>query len=195
MTHVFPAPRHLHGIRRKRLRHDVQKLAEALIPLVRDHGRLDTVGDDKLILTYTMAAISVIEQHTGIAICDQAHEWGSSKGLPQGVLQIYPGPIREVTLKIAGAASAPAELIDAGSALNPYAIIEITEASTEAASIIFEGGSSNPFDMAPPILQAVLVTASHFYENREFSAPGASGRIPFMAEALLEPYRNIVLGV
>jgi uncharacterized phiE125 gp8 family phage protein len=187
MNTLFPAIRDLTNVRRRRLSYDIGAAADMLSPLVKAHLRLATDAEDQLVKTYTAAAIGIIEEAAGIAIANQVHEWTISCSEP-GTLQVFPGPI--VTATVDGQ---DADVIHTGAAHNPYGLIAV--GVLDAAPVNFTAGATVVDDIDPVILQAVLVTAAHLYENREFAAPGAFGRIPMAAEMLLAPYRNVVLGV
>lgn len=71
----------------------------------------------------------------------------------------------------------------------------ITRSVINAVTVQFKAGYGTTAALVPePIKQWILLTAAHFYENRESSVPGVSiTPLPFIA-GLLDPYRIVTLG-
>jgi uncharacterized phiE125 gp8 family phage protein len=159
--------------------------ASAALAAVRAQLRVETSGDDALILAFAETALGLAEQFVGRALIRR--EMVAELPADPGWQELPAGPVRAITAVAAGrpavvlAASAYAVDIDAEArgwvrAPNAAGPLTVTFTAGEAAS--WAG-------LAQPIRQGVALLAAHLFSDREGRhAP------PAAVTALWRPFRD-----
>ncbi len=178
----------------------------ATLPLekdeVKEYLRIDDDDEDDLIDSLIQTAIDWVEHYLNKALISQTweellHEW------PEGdYIQLYKGPLQEVSeieYMLAGESAYTAfeeyieELHNERIYLN-YGEQWPSGSLDDAAGIRIEwtaGYGDAPENIPCPIIQAMKLLISHWFENRETQVVGTiAANLEFSVRALLAPYRS-----
>ena len=177
------------------------------------HLRLDSEEELAQLHGAVRAARNAVESWTGRALITQSWRlvldvWpGAVGGSPARFIEMPKPPlisVQQVALfndadqqsvydaafYFVDAASAPGRLVLRNTAEAPVA-----QRAANGLQIDFTCGyGAAPGDAPPPLRQAVLMLAAHYFENREvLRQPGGGEALPFGLAAMLAPYRIVRL--
>lgn len=177
------------------------------------HTRIDISDDDGLVAGYLLTAREMVEAQTRRKLMPQTWDYVIDYGWPYfgGVHQITlpVNPVISVTSITYTDNNGASQTLDASqykaACRDSYSFIVPAYGVTwpdvrcdlGAVTVRFRAGylddSVSPSVDAPPwpLKQAILMLASHWYENRETVDPRTLGSVPYGFESLISPYRIV----
>ena len=163
---------------------DYGALPTALLPLAKQHMRVDFTDDDVLITEYLGQAISLCEAFWELQVFGAAVAWS-----PGSVASRYPCPVRPVSdfTVMSAAVDVSAEYaLEGGSLTQPTWLVHSDGSPFPAdAAVTLVAGYATPDQMPPNARGAILQVAATRYENRESIVAYSLDQIPFWLSDLL----------
>ncbi|TQE98658.1 MAG: hypothetical protein FKY71_12680 [Spiribacter salinus] len=167
--------------------------------VVKQHLRVDTSVEDTLIERYIDAAVASIEGQYGIGVLMNEQQWKAFFDRFYGIIRLPLFPVKSIDAIKYIDQDGDEQTLDASvyrvdTVSNPARITTefnqtwpITRArEPNAVTVEFTGG----FDTVPKDLeQAVILFASHLFENRQPVVEGTRRELPMAVEAILSRYR------
>lgn len=167
------------------------------LDLFRGHLLITNALQDAVLESYLAAAVDYVETKSGRAISDSTFEWVLD-GFPDGQIVLPIGPTKSVAWVRYLDADGVTQTISADDLLIDLSQVEARiaplaawpEAADRIANITVRWTVGAAF--CPPALhQAVLLLATHWFENRSAVAVGdAATEIPLSAQDLIKAYRR-----
>lgn len=175
---------------------------------VRRHLRVDHTDEDVTLDTYIDAATQYLDGYAGIlgnrALVSQTWQQSYPVFTDPLVLPLAPvQPNATISITYYDADNAPQTLdgavyrLLANASCGPQILLEPeqswppTYARADAVTVTFVAGYGAAGAVPAPIKQAMLLLVGGWYANREVSASGAWGELPFAVSALLTPFRRL----
>ena len=153
---------------------DVTTLPVALLPLAKQHSRIDTTADDALVTSICARAVARFEAVNGISLNPSTWLWKPvSLEFCNGQARVPREPVKAFTVRDAAAVdiSSSYSMIAAGGYGAPilYLVGAWLDGMTVSLETGFVAGLGDP--LPPGVLDVVLRNAAHLYEHREILIP------------------------
>ena len=162
---------------------DFQVLPLGLLPAVKQHVRVEFDRDDGYLVEATARAIAEIESVTDLSVNPAIWLWEPSpcdRGWGKHHYRVPKTPVRQVdTLDAAGTVTGTVSLVFNGMA--GY----LPESVTHIGTYQIHCGYLTVPDIAPAVLNPILMLTGTLYEQREAVQMGSFNELPDMANRLM----------
>lgn len=168
---------------------DYGSLPAALLPIAKQHMRVDFTEDDQIITRYIAAAIQHLEQFSGWRIFAANVVWFPVITATAIYYQTPVAPVREPVVKLtdpppATDISADFILVQDSLVKPAYLVRKDQQPFPAPLDITLQAGYLLPDDIPPMIGDLILRIAGTYYENRESVTTGLD-QMPFWMNDLL----------
>lgn len=168
---------------------------------LRAHLRLDASDDDAALAGYLAASVAFIEQWAGVSMLQRTYksyldEWPSAVSLPMGPLVSVTHIKTYDDADTATTWSASEYYVDTVKGrIFPRAdyAFPLPDRVANGIEIQWVAGHATPGETPENLRQAILLTAGHYYRNREAAGDTVQTTIPLGVEALVNISRNWLL--
>ena len=156
---------------------------------VKKHIQVEHAEDDYLISSYIDSAVAACASYTGRHIQDVQYEQAEDD--PKGEIKLRGRPLKSVESVIVGGIPWTEDMYtiipdDRSPAITPVAD-NWNVFGPNTLVIRFTTGYSDPALIPKELIQAILMTVGHWYENREAVVVGVTANeLPMAAKALMD---------
>ena len=159
---------------------DFQALPMALLPKVKAHCRVEFTRDDPYLMDATARAIAEVESQTDLSINPATWRWspGDECGSSSERYWLPKTPVRQVMMVDTAGNQTPADL-------GYYDNRVWLKNGATTGEYLLEVGYATVTEIAPAVLNPILLLTGTLYEQREAVQMGTLGELPDMATRLL----------
>ncbi|MGU3577091.1 head-tail connector protein [Brucellaceae bacterium C25G] len=183
------------------------KVKPVTLDELKEAARVDFTDDNRILEAYLDAAIDHLDGWSGVlgrAIIDQEWQINASVWPSYGIVLPF-GDVSAATIKYVGVSGDELTLPDSA-----YEVVETATGSmlrfrrdfdrpalagdrSDAVHITFTTGYGADASKVPPSIKvAIMLLATHWYENREATSGIDVRKLPLAVDALITPHRRVL---
>jgi len=168
---------------------DVAVLPTALLPLAKEHMRIDSTIEDNFIKSVLARAIDWFERYTNVTLAPSTYEWTPDWDdfTANSVARFTETPVDEVTAVI-GSDDVTASYSVSTMSTHGVGIYALNGAWASGLVVTFKSGYADIATMPGGVLDAVLRYSAHLYEHREILVPTVQASSPGWLTDVISTY-------